>query len=106
MIDVEEKIKELGDKAWFPIEIARINNQVVRLAYMKGEYHWHEHANEDELFYVVRGSLTIQIKDQPDIVLKEKQIAVVPKGILHCPKSPEGSYVLMFEPLELESKGS
>ncbi len=105
MIDLQDKIKEINGRPWTPVEIAKVNDQIVRLALMEGEYHWHEHSNEDELFYVVQGNLTIQIKDSPDIILASGQIAVVPRGVQHCPKATKGTYVLMFEPAKLESKG-
>lgn len=103
-ISINEKIKGI-DKPWSPIEIARINDYVIRMALFDGEYHWHKHTNEDELFYVYKGSIVIQLKDQPDIILHEGEMAVVPKGIEHCPKVLKLSYVLMFEPAVLKSKG-
>ncbi|USG99847.1 cupin domain-containing protein [Thermococcus argininiproducens] len=103
-INLENKLKEL-DKPWSPIEIARVNEYVIRMALFEGEYHWHKHTNEDELFYVYRGSIVIQLRDQPDIILHEGEMAVVPKGIEHCPRALESSYVLMFEPAVLKSKG-
>lgn len=100
-----EKIKaKIGDKAWSPVDVARVNNQVVRMAFLKGEYHWHKHSDEDELFYVYEGSIVIQLRDEPDITLNRGEIAVVPKGAEHCPKS-KGAYVLLFEPFKLETKG-
>ena len=105
IIDLEDKIKEIGGKPWSPVEVARVNERVVRMALLEGEYHWHKHTSEDELFYVIRGEIVIQLKDQPNITLSEGQIAVVPKGIEHCPKSLEPSYVLMFEPSTLKPKG-
>lgn len=106
MINLEDKIKELNGKAWFPIEVAHVNDQVVRLALMKGEYHWHDHPNEDELFYVVKGTLIIQVENKEDIILNQGEIAVIPKGVRHCPKSEVNTYVLMFEPAELKSAGN
>lgn len=105
IIDLEDKIKEIGGKSWSPIEVARINDQVVRMALLEGEYHWHKHKNEDELFYVIKGEIVIQLKNEPNITLSEGQMAVVPKGVEHCPKSLQPSYVLMFEPFVLKSKG-
>jgi len=105
IINLEDKIKEIGGKPWSPVEVARINDQVVRMALLEGEYHWHKHKNEDELFYVIKGKIVIQLKDQPNITLSEGQMAVVPKGVEHCPKSLGPSYVLMFEPSVLKSKG-
>lgn len=103
-ISLEEKIKEI-DKPWTPIEVARVNDQVVRMALLEGEFHWHKHTGEDELFYVYKGSIIIQLKDQPDIVLHEGEIAVIPKGVEHCPKSVEPSYILLFEPYVLQTRG-
>ena len=104
IINLEDKIKEIGGKPWTPVEVARINDQVIRMALLEGEYHWHKHRNEDELFYVIKGEIIIQLKDVPNITLREGQMAVVPKGVEHCPKSLESSYVLMFEPFVLKSK--
>jgi len=103
-INLEEKAKEI-DRTWSPLEVARVNDQVVRLAMVEGEYHWHKHTNEDELFYVLEGSVTIQLKGQPDVALGEGEIAVVPKGMDHCPQSEGLSYILVFEPLALASRG-
>ncbi len=105
IINLEDKIKEIGGKPWSPVDVVRVNDQVIRLALLKGEFHWHKHTNEDELFYVIKGEIVIQLKDQPDITLKEGQMAVIPKGVEHCPRSEESSYVLLFEPFVLQTKG-
>jgi len=104
IVNLEEKIEEI-EKPWSPIEVARVNDQVVRMALLEGEYHWHKHTNEDELFYVLRGSIIIQLKDQPDIKLYKGEMTVIPKGVEHCPKSLKPSYILMFEPCVLKSRG-
>ena len=103
---INDKIKELGGRAWEPLEVAQVNDQVIRLALMKGEYRWHKHEDEDEFFYVIKGKLTIQVENQPNIELNENEIAVIPKGVMHCPKSADDTYVLMFEPYALQSKGN
>ncbi|HLD05190.1 MAG TPA: cupin domain-containing protein [Candidatus Nanoarchaeia archaeon] len=103
-IQLNEKIKEINGRAWLPIEVAKVNDQVVRMALFKGNYHWHTH-QEDEFFYVLKGKISIRIKGQSDLVLQEGEIAVVPKGVEHCPKSDVESYVLMFEPQVLKSTG-
>ncbi|MFH0820341.1 MAG: cupin domain-containing protein [Candidatus Peregrinibacteria bacterium] len=103
---IKEKIEEIAGRPWFPVEVATVNDQVVRLALFEGEYHWHQHDDEDELFFVYSGQITIQLKNQPNIILNSGEIAVVPKGIEHCPKSTGSSYVLMFEPQETKSKGN
>ena len=106
VIKIEDKIKEISGRSYFPIDVARVNNQVVRIALYKGEYHWHKHTNEDELFYVIRGKVTIQMKPpHSNITLKEGEMAVIPNGIEHCPISEENTYVLMFEPFTLQIRG-
>ena len=103
---ISKKIKEINGKPWSPVDIAKVNDQAVRLALFEGEYHWHTHKNEDEFFLVHSGEIVIQIKDQPDINLKTGETAVIPKGIEHCPKSIKPSYVLMFEPQNIECPDS
>ncbi len=104
-INLRRKIEEIGGKPWSPIDIIRLNDQVVRMALVEGEFHWHKHANEDELFYVLKGEIIIQLKDQPNIDLNEGEMVVIPKGTEHCPKSSESAYVLLFEPFVLKSVG-
>jgi mannose-6-phosphate isomerase-like protein (cupin superfamily) len=103
-IRLDEKLGEV-EKPWCPIELARCNGQIVRLAKFNGTYHWHSHAEEDELFFVYRGAITIQVRGKPDLVLREGEWGMVPKGTEHCPKSDGDSYVLMIEPATLQSSG-
>jgi mannose-6-phosphate isomerase-like protein (cupin superfamily) len=104
VVDVGEKAAEITEP-WSPLDIVQVNDQVIRLALFHGEYHWHRHAEEDELFYVVKGGITIRLRGQPDVVLGEGQLCVVPKDIEHRPWSPEPSVVLLFEPRVLKSRG-
>ncbi len=99
-----DRMKEIN-KPWTPIEVARVNDQVVRMALFHGEYHWHKHTNEDELFYVIKGAIIIQLLEQPNVILNEGEMVVIPKGIKHSPKSLNPSYVLMFEPSALQRSG-
>lgn len=71
----------------------------------KGEYYWHSHGNEDELIFIYQGRIVVQFKDRPNVELNTGELIVIPKGVEHCPKSLEDSYVLMFDPLGLKSKG-
>ena len=105
VISLEKKMDEIHGKHCSPIDVVRVNDQVVRISYLDGEFHWHKHNNQDELFYVLNGSLVIQLKGQPDIILSKGQITMIPKGVEHCPKSIEPSYVLLFEPFVLQSQG-
>jgi quercetin dioxygenase-like cupin family protein len=104
-ITIDEKMQEINNRPWTPVEVACVNDQVVRMALCRGDYHWHKHAQEDELFFVVRGKVTIQLENEPDVFLEEGNMLVVPKGINHCPKSDEDCYVLVFEPLKTVSSG-
>lgn len=106
IIDIKKKIKELGNRAWFPLELAKFNDQVIRIALCKGAYPWHKHDNEDELFYVLEGELTIQMKKPySTIILKKGELAVIPKGVKHSTKSSIKTYILMFEPHSLKTSG-
>jgi mannose-6-phosphate isomerase-like protein (cupin superfamily) len=100
-----DKMKKIAGKHCSPIDLLQLNDQVIRISYFDGVFHWHKHINQDELFYIIIGKLAIQLKGQPDIVLSEGEMVVIPKGVEHCPKSMEPSYVLLFEPFSLKSKG-
>ena len=104
-INLKHKMDQISGKHCSPIEIAQINDQVIRMSYIDGEFHWHKHTNQDELFYILKGKLIIQLKDHPDIILSEGQMVTIPRGINHCPKSIEPTYVLLFEPSSLKTKG-
>ncbi len=95
----------IRNKPWHPIEVVSVNDQVAQMTMCRGEYHWHKHTNEDELFLVIKGTLTIQLKPrQSNITLNEKELVVIPKNVEHCPKSIGKTYFLMFEPRVLRSR--
>ena len=102
---LEAEMKKVEGKPWSPIDVVEVNDQVVRLAYCKGEYHWHTHKNEDELFYLVKGEFTVRMKNYDDVKMKEGDFLVIPKGEEHAPISEAGGYILMFEPRQTHSKG-
>lgn len=104
IITVEDEIKKIKEP-WSPKVIARVNDQVIRLAMFKGSYPFHKHSNEDELFYVLRGTMTIQIENDQTLVLNQGDLAVIPQGLNHNPTSESESYVLMFKPLALKNSG-
>ncbi|MHA2427846.1 MAG: cupin domain-containing protein [Candidatus Hermodarchaeia archaeon] len=104
IIDIWDQVRQMT-QPWAPKEIARVNDQVIRLALFDGEFPMHKHSNADELFYVLKGQITIRIKGKPDISLTEGKMTVIPRGVEHSPKSIEPSYVLMFEPITLNSRG-
>ena len=99
------RIMDQLTEPWKPIDVTQVNDQVIRIALFNGDYPWHKHTNEDELFYVLKGKITVCVKNQQDIVLNEGEMVVIPKNTIHSPQSAEDSYVLMFEPFILQSKG-
>ena len=104
VIDIEARCGEIGEP-WSPVDLATVNDQVIRMALFHGEYHWHRHEEEDELFYVYRGEVRIEVKGHRDVELRSGEMAVIPRDVEHRPVSACPSYVLMFEPLQLKSKG-
>lgn len=95
-INLAEKFS-LVHEQWRPKIIAEVNDFHVKIGKLQGEFIWHHHENEDELFLVVKGVLTIHLRDQ-DLVLREGELAVIPKGVEHCPSADREVHLLMFEP--------
>jgi mannose-6-phosphate isomerase-like protein (cupin superfamily) len=85
------------DDLWAPKIVAELNGQAVKLAKLQGEFIWHHHDVEDELFLVVKGRLLIQFRDR-DVLLEEGDLIVVPAGVEHRPVAEEEAHVLLFEP--------
>ena len=82
---------------WSPKVVGELNGQMVKLVKFKGEFTWHHHDNEDELFYVVKGSFVMELKEG-NIELNEGDFLVVPRGVEHRPNAPEEVWVMLFEP--------
>ena len=81
---------------WYNQTLCQVNDSVVRLGVVQGEYHWHKHDDEDEFFYVVSGRFLIDLRDQT-IDLQPGHGCVVPKGVEHRPRAPERTVILMVE---------
>ena len=81
---------------WWNQTLCRVNESVVRLGVVKGEYHWHKHDDEDEFFYVVSGRFLIDLEDRT-VELDAGKGFVVPKGVRHRPRAPERTVILMVE---------
>jgi len=82
---------------WSPKIVGELNDSYVKLVKLKGEFVWHHHEIEDELFLVVKGSLLIKLRDR-DISLDEGEFVIIPKGVEHLPIADEEAYVLLLEP--------
>jgi mannose-6-phosphate isomerase-like protein (cupin superfamily) len=94
-IDVRE-IQESCQEKWFNQTLCRVNDSVVRLGVVQGEFHWHKHDHEDEFFYVVAGRLLIDLEGRT-VELTPQQGFTVPKGVLHRTRAPERTVMLMIE---------
>src|ERR687887_860156 len=94
-INLNEKL-ELFDQHWRPKIVAQINDYDVRIAKVKGEFVWHKHHDTDDFFLVLKGHLTIQLRDR-NVELDEGELFVVPRGVEHCPRADEGASVLLIE---------
>ena len=96
-INIKEKFEKFSAH-WHPRQIAVVDDMQVILAKLKGEFVWHSHENEDELFQVIKGTLYMQFRDRTETV-KEGEIIVVPKGVEHSPKTADDEevHVLLFE---------
>ena len=93
-INIKEKFKAFTD-SWHPHQIAIVDDMQVLLARIKGEFVWHSHDNEDELFQVIKGTLYMKFRDRTEVV-NEGEIIVVPKGVEHCPTTKDGQEVLLL----------
>jgi mannose-6-phosphate isomerase-like protein (cupin superfamily) len=91
--------KALADSCafkWFNQTLCKVNESVVRVGFIEGEYHWHKHDEDDEFFYVVEGKLLIDLEDRI-VELSPRQGFVVPKGIVHRTRAPQRTVILMVE---------
>jgi mannose-6-phosphate isomerase-like protein (cupin superfamily) len=98
-LDVIEE-KHLADGCqhqWYNQSLCEVNGSVVRLGVVEGEYHWHKHDADDEFFYVVEGQLQIDVEGGRTILLNPRQGTVIPKGLLHRPRAPQRTVMLMVE---------
>ncbi|MDR9418404.1 cupin domain-containing protein [Gracilimonas sp.] len=97
---------ELFDEYWTHKIIAEFNNQYVKLAKLKGKFIWHAHEHEDELFYIVKGSLMLKFRDRNDVNLTEGEMYIVPAGVDHLPVAKEECWVMLIEPKSTFHTGS
>ena len=96
LVDVPALVKACKDK-WFNQTLCRVNDAVVRLGVVEGEYHWHKHDKEDEFFFTLAGKLIIDIEGAAAVELLPQQGFVVPKGVAHKTRAPTKTVILMIE---------
>ena len=95
IVDVPALVRACTDR-WYNQTLCKVNDSVVRLGVMQGEYHWHKHENDDEFFFVLEGHFIIDLEGR-SIGLQPQEGFVVPKGVAHCTRAPERAIILMVE---------
>jgi mannose-6-phosphate isomerase-like protein (cupin superfamily) len=103
VVDLAAKLAQFSDH-WSPKVVARMNDYEIKVVKVRGEFTWHSHDDTDELFLVVDGQLTIQLRDG-DVTLGPGQLYVVPKGIEHCPLAEGEVSALLIEPAGVVNTG-
>ena len=103
VINIKEKFNLFADH-WSPKKVCELNGQQVLLAKLKGEFVFHTHDQEDELFMVVKGSLDIEFRDKT-VTLNEGEFYIVPMGVAHKPIAKEEVHIVLFEPLSTKHTG-
>lgn len=102
-INIAQKLAKF-DAHWTPHIIADLNDSHVKLAKLNGEFVWHNHADEDELFLVIKGTLRIKLRDR-ELTIRPGELAVIPRGVDHLPIADEEVHVLLIEPKSTKHTG-
>jgi len=103
-VDVAEKLSSFSEY-WSPKVVARLNDYEIKVVKVKGEFVWHSHEDTDELFLVVNGELTIQLRNG-NVTLSPGQLFVVPRGVEHCPIAHGEVHAVLFEPVGVVNTGN
>ena len=103
-INISQKLAQFNDH-WNPRIIGELNKQHVKLAKIKGEFIWHKHDDEDEMFLVLKGTLKIEFRDRTETI-QENEIIIVPKGVEHKPIAEEEVSIMLFEPATTINTGA
>lgn len=102
-VNLQQKFS-LFSENWSPKIVGELNGQHVKLAKLKGEFVWHKHDEEDELFFVVKGSFKMEYRDRT-VEVNENEFLIVPKGVEHKPVAEEEVWVMLFEPTSTLNTG-
>lgn len=103
-VNLLEKFNRIREY-WKPYIAAELNGQHLKLDKLKGEFVWHRHENEDEMFLVVKGRFRMDLRDKP-VMLEEGEFLVVPRGVEHRPVADEEAWVVLFEPASTFNTGN
>lgn len=104
VINLENKFALISDY-WHPRIAGELNDTHVKLVKVEGEFVWHHHDNEDELFLVVEGTLTIKLRDG-DLTINPGEFVIIPRGVEHCPVAPQPVKLLLLEPKNTSNTGN
>ncbi|MEQ8413456.1 MAG: cupin domain-containing protein [Imperialibacter sp.] len=104
LVNINQKLSLFSDH-WHPRIVGELNGQHVKLAKLLGEFVWHKHDDEDELFYVIKGELKMEFRDKT-IVIHENEFLIVPRGVEHRPVAKEEVAVMLFEPAATVNTGN
>ena len=102
-VNIDEKLSRFSEQ-WDPKIVGELNEQYVKLVKFKGEFVWHKHDNEDEMFYVLKGKFNMEYRDKT-VEINENEFVIVPKGIEHRPVAAEEASIMLFEPNEILNTG-
>ena len=103
-VNLSEKFDLFGEH-WSPKIAGEVNDAYVKLVKFRGEFVWHKHDDEDEMFFVVKGEITIRLRDG-DVRLGEGEFVIIPRGVEHKPVAEEEAHVLLFEPASTLNTGN
>ncbi len=103
-VNLQQKLSQFGDH-WSPKIVGELNGQYVKLVRFLGEFVWHHHEHEDEMFLVVRGRFRMEYRDR-HVWLEEGEFLIVPRGVEHRPVAEEEAHVLLFEPATTLNTGN
>lgn len=103
-VNAAEKFSQINEY-WSPKIAGELNGQLVKLVKFKGEFTWHHHENEDEMFYVVKGSFRMELEGR-SVTVNEGEYIIIPKGVEHKPVADEEVHVMLFEPASTLNTGN
>ena len=103
-VNLSEKLRQVADY-WSPKIVGELNDSFVKVVKLKGEFMWHHHEQEDELFLVVKGTLRMKFRDR-DVLVREGEFLVVPRGVEHLPVAEDEVHVVLLEPKSTLNTGN
>jgi mannose-6-phosphate isomerase-like protein (cupin superfamily) len=104
VVNIKDKFSLFAEQ-WSPKIIGEMNDSYVKIAKLQGEFVWHHHEHEDEMFLIIQGTLTIRLRER-DLVVNEGEFVIIPRGVEHMPVAEEEVYLMMLEPKTTVNTGN